>query len=122
MIGGIVTRPLGWIVRRLGVQTLLSVALLLVTLGSVVLGLVEVVRGLEAGLLLPVAVSGVLMGWVLAKSPLPGWLGGVLALVWGALGLAGVLLSLPFEIPIFAILLIVLGVIILVPELAGKRN
>jgi hypothetical protein len=47
---------------------------------------------------------------------------GILALVWGGLELVGVLLSLPFEIPVFAILLIVLGAIILAPELAGKRN
>jgi hypothetical protein len=47
---------------------------------------------------------------------------GILALVWGGLELVGVLLSLPFEIPVFAILLIVLGVIILAPELTGKRN
>ena len=47
---------------------------------------------------------------------------GILALVWGGLELAGVLLSLPFEIPVFAIVLIVLGVIIIAPELTGKRN
>lgn len=47
---------------------------------------------------------------------------GVLALVWGGLELVGVLLSLPFEIPVFAILLIVLGAIMLAPELAGKRD
>jgi hypothetical protein len=47
---------------------------------------------------------------------------GILALVWGGLELLGVFLSLPFELPIFPILLIVLGVIILAPELAGKRN
>lgn len=47
---------------------------------------------------------------------------GILALVWGGLELVGVLLSLPFEIPIFAILLIVLGAIILAPALAGKRD
>lgn len=47
---------------------------------------------------------------------------GILALVWGGLELAGVVLNLPFEIPIFAILLIVLGVIILAPELTGKRD
>lgn len=46
---------------------------------------------------------------------------GILALVWGGLELVGVLLSLPFEIPVFAILLIVLGVIILAPELTGRR-
>jgi hypothetical protein len=47
---------------------------------------------------------------------------GILALVWGGLELFGALLGLPFEIPIFAILLIVLGGIILTPALAGKRN
>jgi hypothetical protein len=47
---------------------------------------------------------------------------GILALVWGGLELAAAPLSLPFEIPVFAILLIVLGAIILVPELAGNRD
>ena len=47
---------------------------------------------------------------------------GILALVWGGLELAGVVLSLPFELPIFAILLIVLGVIVLGHELTGNRN
>ena len=47
---------------------------------------------------------------------------GILALLWGGLELAGVLLNLPFEIPIFAVLLIVLGMIILAPELIGKQN
>ncbi len=43
---------------------------------------------------------------------------GVLALVWGGLELAGAVLRLPFELPIFAILLIVLGLIVL----AGSRR
>jgi len=47
---------------------------------------------------------------------------GILALIWGGLELMGVVLSLPFEIPIFAILLIVLGVIILAPELRVSRD
>jgi len=47
---------------------------------------------------------------------------GILALVWGGLELAGVLLSLPFELPVFAILLIVFGVTVLAPELAKSRN
>ena len=38
------------------------------------------------------------------------------------LDLVGVLLSLPFELPIFAILLILLGVIVLWPELMGTKN
>ena len=47
---------------------------------------------------------------------------GILALVWGILELAGVLLSLPFELPVFAILLIVLGVIVLGQALKKGRN
>jgi len=47
---------------------------------------------------------------------------GILALVWGALELAGSLLQLPFEIPIFAILLIVFGAIVIAGELAGRKQ
>ena len=42
---------------------------------------------------------------------------GILALVLGGLELAGAILHLPFELPVFAILLIALGVIILAREL-----
>jgi hypothetical protein len=42
--------------------------------------------------------------------------------VWGGLELVGTVLSLPFELPVFAILLIVLGVVVLAPELTGSRN
>ncbi len=44
---------------------------------------------------------------------------GVLALVLGGLELAGAFLSLPFEIPVFAVLLIVLGAIVLARAMAG---
>ncbi len=47
---------------------------------------------------------------------------GILALVWGGLELAGSLLALPFQIPVFAILLIVLGAIMLARELLQSRN
>jgi hypothetical protein len=47
---------------------------------------------------------------------------GILALVLGGLELAGVFLSLPFELPVFAILLIVLGVIVLVRALTASGN
>jgi hypothetical protein len=47
---------------------------------------------------------------------------GILALIWGASELAGVVLNLPFEIPVFAILLIVLGAMMLVSELSRSRN
>ncbi|MEW5870698.1 MAG: hypothetical protein AB1894_15605 [Chloroflexota bacterium] len=50
---------------------------------------------------------------------------GILALVWGGLELADVILPLPFELSdwaIFAILLIVLGGILLGRELLGTRK
>ena len=47
---------------------------------------------------------------------------GILALVWGGLEMAGALLSLPFELPVFAILLIVLGALILAPALFRSQN
>jgi hypothetical protein len=47
---------------------------------------------------------------------------GVLALVLGGLELASSTMRLPFELPIFAILLIVLGVILLARELLRIRN
>ena len=46
---------------------------------------------------------------------------GILALVWGGLELAGSLLALPFDIPVLAILLIVLGAIMLARELLAAR-
>jgi hypothetical protein len=78
-----IVRPLGWLIHRLGPQMLLWLVLLLVALSSVALGLADAVRGLDAGLLLPVTVWGLLVGWGLAKLPLPGWLGGLVALGLG---------------------------------------
>lgn len=47
---------------------------------------------------------------------------GILALVLGGLQLVQMVLDLPFELPVFGILLIVLGMIILGRELMGKRS
>jgi hypothetical protein len=47
---------------------------------------------------------------------------GILALVLGGLELASSVLHLPFELPVFAILLIVLGVILLARELLRSKN
>ncbi len=47
---------------------------------------------------------------------------GILAFLWGALRLAGVLLPLPFEVPVFAVLLIVLGVIVLARGVVRGAN
>jgi len=48
---------------------------------------------------------------------------GILALVWGGLELAGAVMSFPFELPVFATLLIILGVLLLGGEvLRGSRQ
>jgi len=47
---------------------------------------------------------------------------GILALVLGGLELASSVLRLPFELPVFAILLIVLGVTLLARELLRSKN
>jgi hypothetical protein len=47
---------------------------------------------------------------------------GILALVLGGLQLARSVLALPFKLPVFAILLLALGVIVLVRELPRIRN
>jgi transglutaminase-like putative cysteine protease len=78
-----VKRLLAWLIDRMGLGTLLSLVLLLVVLGSVALGLADAVRGLDTGLLLTMAGLGLLIGWALARSPLPGWLGGIVAVGLG---------------------------------------
>lgn len=47
---------------------------------------------------------------------------GILALVWGGLELAGSVLSLPFELPVFAILLITLGLLLLGQEIIRYKK
>jgi hypothetical protein len=47
---------------------------------------------------------------------------GVLALVWGGLELADAAFQLPFDLPIFAILLIVYGLIVLARALTANRD
>jgi hypothetical protein len=53
-------------------------------------------------------------GWTMAL--------GIIMLVDGILELAGTLLNLPFKLPVFAILLIVLGVIVLGRALANSSK
>ncbi len=47
---------------------------------------------------------------------------GILALAWGGLEMAGVLLNLPFELPVFPVLLIVLGVIVMARDLTAQEE
>jgi hypothetical protein len=82
-VGDVMARLFRWIVRRLGPRALFLLALLLVALGSVAHGLADVVRELDAGLLLTVATLGALAGWMMATTHLPGWLAGISAPLLG---------------------------------------
>lgn len=84
-------------------------------------GITELVNFLPAGAA-ALGVGLILLGTNAARSasgiPTSGFSTtlGILALVWGGLELAGSVFNLPFELPIFPILLITLGVLILWPE------
>jgi transglutaminase-like putative cysteine protease len=77
-------RLLYWLILRLGLRTTTTLLLLLGALGSVALGLADTVQGLDAGLMLPIAALGVVAGWLLARSPFPGWPASLVALGLGA--------------------------------------
>ncbi len=77
--------------RAIGAGTALALLLLLLSMGSVAYGLTLVVRSLSAGYALWVAASGLLAGWLLARSRLSAWRSGL----WGSLlGLAMLLVQL----------------------------
>jgi transglutaminase-like putative cysteine protease len=81
-------KPLVWLLRQIirwvGWPTLLSILLLWTALGSVSLGLTGIMRGFDTPLMLLAVGLGVLAGWVLARSPLPGWLAGLILLILGS--------------------------------------
>jgi transglutaminase-like putative cysteine protease len=73
------------LIRRVGSQTLLSLLLLLVALGSVAVTLADTVRELDLLPVLLLTVGGLLLGWGLAAAwPVPGWLAAILSFVLGA--------------------------------------
>jgi len=47
---------------------------------------------------------------------------GILMLAWGGLELTGAVFHLPFQLPVFAILLILFGALLLVPEILRSKG
>lgn len=68
-----------WLDQELNVWRLLTAILLLAVLNTVAGGLASVVRGLDLGLLLPIATLAMGIGWTLAAASRPGWLAGTIA-------------------------------------------
>ena len=89
-------------------------------------GITELLQSLPDGMW-AVGIGLILLGLNAARSlngiPASGFttILGILALVAGGLELARSVLRLPFDMPVFAILLIVLGMIVLGRELARTR-
>ncbi|MGD9145945.1 MAG: hypothetical protein PVI80_10315, partial [Anaerolineae bacterium] len=72
-----------WAARCFSGQAI-SLVLLLIVFGSLVYGVSDAVRGLEPGFLWPLVLMGLLLGWVMACSRLPGWLVAMLGSLAGA--------------------------------------
>lgn len=70
-------------IRLFGVRRLLLVTLLLLVVGSVAVSIADVLREVDALLMLIVGTAGMLIGWALVEAPLSGWLAGVLASGYG---------------------------------------
>jgi hypothetical protein len=90
-------------------------------------GLTELFQPLPPGIG-AVGIGVILLGLNAARSrtgiPASGFtiILGILAIVWGGLELAGVLLHLSVELPVFAILLVVLGVTMLGRSLIQNKS
>jgi hypothetical protein len=84
MIAEALGRMLVGLIRRVGITSLLSLILLGLALGSITDGLAGMIRDMDTGPFWLVIAGGVLFGWLLAKSPLSGWLGAPAAVVFGS--------------------------------------
>ncbi len=71
------------LIRWLGVATSLSLLLLVTALISMSLGVATAVRGIEGGALIASASTAVFVGWILARSQLPGWLACLVTAILG---------------------------------------
>lgn len=79
----LIVRFISWSIRRIGLATVATVLLLLLALSSLLSGLANVVRGFDLTLTTTLAVGGLLLAWLLAKTPLPAWLAGLVAFSLG---------------------------------------
>jgi transglutaminase-like putative cysteine protease len=88
------------ILRRVSLQTILQLGLLLVAVGALVGGLGAQVRGAGTSAFLPAAIPAMLLGWWLGRSKLKPWqaLGGLMllgvCLLWGRAAQSGATLLL----------------------------
>ena len=73
----------GWLTARVGRELLLSLALLLILLGSLVYGVADTVQGIERGLLWPLVWAGLPVGWLLGNRRIRAWIAAMIAVLSG---------------------------------------
>ncbi|MGA2490413.1 MAG: hypothetical protein ABSF99_09580, partial [Anaerolineales bacterium] len=84
-------RFIRWFVRSIGAPTLFRLILLTLTMISVESGLVAVVGHIQPAWLASTVVYGILVGWLLGRSGLRGWVSGLVAI---SIGLVWLILSI----------------------------
>ena len=80
----ILFRLLGWALRRMGLPTFFTFLLIALAMSSLLSGLAAVIRGFDLTLSIGLVAGGVLLGWNLARTPLPAWLAGLVVLSLGS--------------------------------------
>lgn len=83
MITAWLGRLLVALVRRVGISSLLSLILLGVIFGSIATGMAGMIQDIDTSSFWLIIVGGVLVGWLLAKLPVSGWLAWPLMLLIG---------------------------------------
>ena len=81
----LVGRLLGWSLRKVGLSTLLTLILLTIIIEIAANSLQDQVRGLYKTPLGTTAILALLLGWILARSRLSGWLAGLYTAISGVI-------------------------------------
>jgi transglutaminase-like putative cysteine protease len=74
---------LSWLIRKLGLQNIATIILIVGAFGTLALGLSKIVRGFDLGLAWTLVTLGVALGWLLAKSRWSGSFASICALIVG---------------------------------------
>ena len=74
---------LNWLIRKIGLQTITTLALLFAAFGAFALGLSKIVRGFDLELAWTLVTLGIALGWLLAQSRLSGSPAHLIALIIG---------------------------------------
>lgn len=77
-------RSIRWGVHKIGGNTLITVLLLVAMIGSIATNLAANIRGIDGGILMLTSILALLIGWILARTSLPGWKAAIWAVAAGA--------------------------------------